>query len=44
MYQIRQGWITNMAACRSATLTKWSLNKLWALHMLKKQRLGVFLQ
>lgn len=44
MYQIRQGWITNMAAYRSATLTKWSLNKLWALHMLKKQRLGVFLQ
>ena len=42
--QLRQGWTTKMAACRSATVTKWSLNELWALSMLKKQRLGVFLQ
>ena len=42
--QLRQGRTTKMAACRSATVTKWSLNELWALCMFKKPRLGVFLQ
>jgi hypothetical protein len=42
--RLRQGWTTNTGICRSATVTKWFLNELLALCMLKKQRLGVFLQ
>jgi hypothetical protein len=42
--QLRQGWPTRMAVCRSAIVTKWSLNELSALLMLEKHRLGVFPQ
>jgi len=42
--QLRKGWTTNGAVYRSAIVAQWFLNELWALPMLKKQGLGVFLQ
>src|SRR5579864_4758547 len=40
--QLRRGWTTNMAVCRSATVTKCSWNGLRALYMLKKTEVGSF--